>query len=205
MPAQKRSAPGAEPNGSRRRSGRISNTPQKSKYFEDRDSEDEEEEELPPTKRRGRPAKKVAVTPAKEESDDEEQYKDETGADDDDDEDDDVVEEEEEEDDEDESTPPPPSSSSKKRGRPAKKQKIEPVKHHNTKKINGKFAAKTDDKNEDEDEEDEDAPMKVEIIPLEKMRDTGGVEYADEKVHNNTLLFLKDLKANNQRPWLKCE
>ncbi|UNI18297.1 hypothetical protein JDV02_004573 [Purpureocillium takamizusanense] len=55
---------------------------------------------------------------------------------------------------------------------------------------------------EDEDE-DEDAPRKVQIIPLEKMRGTGGVEYEDHKLHRNTLLFLRDLKANNRRPWLK--
>lgn len=55
------------------------------------------------------------------------------------------------------------------------------------------------------DEDDDDAPRKVEIIPLIKMRDTGGVEYEDNKIHKNTLLFLKDLKANNQRSWLKCE
>ena len=60
--------------------------------------------------------------------------------------------------------------------------------------------------NEDEDEEvDEDAPMKKTIIPLEKMRDTGGIEYEDEKIHKNTVLFLRDLKANNKRSWLKCE
>ncbi|QPG94368.1 hypothetical protein C2857_005786 [Epichloe festucae Fl1] len=56
---------------------------------------------------------------------------------------------------------------------------------------------------DDDDDDDDDAPRKVEIIPLEKMRDTGGVDYADYKVHKNTLLFLKDLKANNKRSWLK--
>lgn len=58
---------------------------------------------------------------------------------------------------------------------------------------------------DDDDEDDDDAPRKVTIIPLEKMRDAGGVEYEDRKLHKNTLLFLKDLKANNKRPWLKCE
>jgi hypothetical protein len=62
-----------------------------------------------------------------------------------------------------------------------------------------------EDEDEDEDDEGDDAPRKVKIIPLEKMRDAGGVEYEDHKVHKNTLLFLKDLKANNKRPWLKCE
>ncbi|KAG6058962.1 hypothetical protein E4U32_004325 [Claviceps aff. humidiphila group G2b] len=56
---------------------------------------------------------------------------------------------------------------------------------------------------EEEGEEEDDAPRKVVILPLEKLRDTGGVDYADHKVHRNTLLFLKDLKANNRRAWLK--
>lgn len=63
-----------------------------------------------------------------------------------------------------------------------------------------------EDEDEDEDDDEgDDAPRRVEIIPLEKMRDTGGVEYEDHKIHRNTLLFLKDLKANNKRSWLKCE
>ncbi|KAG5947330.1 hypothetical protein E4U53_006428 [Claviceps sorghi] len=62
---------------------------------------------------------------------------------------------------------------------------------------------KDEEEEEEEEEDDDDAPRKVQIIPLEKMRDTGGVDYADHKVHRNTLLFLKDLKANNKRAWLK--
>ncbi|ATY59602.1 hypothetical protein A9K55_002467 [Cordyceps militaris] len=65
------------------------------------------------------------------------------------------------------------------------------------------FAAEADD-DEDEDEEDENREMKVTIVPLEQMRDEGGVPYEDHKVHKNTMLFLKDLKANNRRPWLKA-
>lgn len=65
--------------------------------------------------------------------------------------------------------------------------------------------ANGDDGDYDEDDEiDESAPMKTQIIPLEVMRDTGGVDYADEKLHKNTSLFLRDLKANNKRSWLKC-
>ncbi|KAL2019378.1 hypothetical protein VTK56DRAFT_9669 [Thermocarpiscus australiensis] len=57
----------------------------------------------------------------------------------------------------------------------------------------------------DSDEEfDEDAPPKVTYVPLPKLRDTGGVEYADDRLHKNTLAFLKDLKANNKRSWLKA-
>lgn len=60
-----------------------------------------------------------------------------------------------------------------------------------------------DDGSEDE-EVNEDAPMKVTVLPLETMRDTGGIEYEDHNIHKNTLLFLRDLKANNKRSWLKC-
>ncbi|KAK3381658.1 hypothetical protein B0H63DRAFT_561304 [Podospora didyma] len=57
---------------------------------------------------------------------------------------------------------------------------------------------------EDSDDEiDEDAPPKVTFTPLIKLRDTGCIAYADDRIHKNTLLFLKDLKANNKRPWLK--
>ncbi len=60
------------------------------------------------------------------------------------------------------------------------------------------------EQDEDDDEFDEDAPPKVTFIPIEKMRGDGGVPYADDRIHENTMLFLKDLKANNKRPWLKC-
>ncbi|KAG5928351.1 hypothetical protein E4U42_000797 [Claviceps africana] len=77
--------------------------------------------------------------------------------------------------------------------------------HHGAYQDGHDDADDDDDEGEDDedDEDDEDAPRKVQIIPLEKMRDTGGVDYADHKVHRNTLLFLKDLKANNKRAWLK--
>ncbi|KAK0617075.1 hypothetical protein B0T14DRAFT_538715 [Immersiella caudata] len=56
---------------------------------------------------------------------------------------------------------------------------------------------------EPEEESDSDAPLKVTFIPTPKLRDTGGVDYVDHKLHHNTLAFLKDLKANNKRDWLK--
>lgn len=56
---------------------------------------------------------------------------------------------------------------------------------------------------ETDDELDEDEEPRVTITPLAKMRDEGGVPYEDERVHKNTMLFLKDLKANNKRSWLK--
>ncbi|KAK3902674.1 hypothetical protein C8A05DRAFT_15289 [Staphylotrichum tortipilum] len=60
------------------------------------------------------------------------------------------------------------------------------------------------DADESDEEFDEDAPPKVTFIPLPKLRDTGGIEYADDRLHPNTLAFLKDLKANNKRTWLKA-
>jgi hypothetical protein len=50
---------------------------------------------------------------------------------------------------------------------------------------------------------DEEAPPVVTFVPLEKMRDSGGIEYVDFKIHPNSLLFLNDLKVNNNRAWLK--
>jgi hypothetical protein len=105
------------------------------------------------------------------------------------------------EDPEDELSEPP-----RKRGRPSKCASIA------KEETEDEFDDYTDEveepvqENEDEDDEvDEDAPMQKTIIPLEKMRDTGGIEYEDEKIHKNTVLFLRDLKANNKRSWLKCE
>jgi hypothetical protein len=62
---------------------------------------------------------------------------------------------------------------------------------------------KPGNKADSEDEFDEDAPPRVTFIPLPKMRDTGGIDYADDRLHKNTLAFLSDLKANNKRSWLK--
>jgi hypothetical protein len=42
------------------------------------------------------------------------------------------------------------------------------------------------------------------IIKKPKARDAGDTPYTDETVHPNTMLFLKDLAANNERQWLKC-
>ena len=43
------------------------------------------------------------------------------------------------------------------------------------------------------------------IIKKPKARPAGKVPYSDETIHPNTLLFLKDLKENNNREWLKSE
>ena len=58
---------------------------------------------------------------------------------------------------------------------------------------------------EDEDRSEDDAGTKVTVVKVPGLRPDGGMEYADEYVHKNTALFLKDLKQNNERPWLKCK
>lgn len=176
MPASKRSAPKQESAGTRRRSGRLSSTQVKSAYFEDSsDDIEEEDKEVSGRKKRATQPKKRARHAESESG--EEQFKEES---------------------EEEAEVQPKKRS---RGRPAKKAKEE------SDEDQYKDAPEDDeDKDgEDEDEDDDDGPRKVEIIPLEKLRDTGGVAYEDYKVHKNTMLFLRDLKANNKRPWLKCK
>lgn len=46
-------------------------------------------------------------------------------------------------------------------------------------------------------------PGREVFIKKPKARDLGGIEYRDETIHPNTLLFLTDLKENNERQWLK--
>ena len=46
-------------------------------------------------------------------------------------------------------------------------------------------------------------PGKQVFIEKPKPRGDGGIKYAPEKIHPNTMTFLKDLKANNDREWLK--
>jgi hypothetical protein len=41
------------------------------------------------------------------------------------------------------------------------------------------------------------------VIELPREKDPGDVEYRDESVHPNTLEFLRELKRNNRREWLK--
>ncbi|EEH16393.2 hypothetical protein PABG_06480 [Paracoccidioides brasiliensis Pb03] len=46
-------------------------------------------------------------------------------------------------------------------------------------------------------------PGKEVFIKLPKARDAGDTPYEDGTIHPNTLLFLKDLKENNEREWFK--
>ncbi|KAJ9151345.1 Glycoside hydrolase family 92 protein [Pleurostoma richardsiae] len=98
----------------------------------------------------------------------------------------------------------------KSRGRSANKRAK--VEEDDSDGYNDEETAAEDGEEEEEEEEevldddDDDRPRKVgrvTIIPLPKLRDTGGVDYEDTRLHKNTLLFLKDLKANNKRDWLK--
>lgn len=48
-------------------------------------------------------------------------------------------------------------------------------------------------------------PGKEVIIKKPKARPAGKTPYTDDTLHPNTLLFLSDLKKNNDREWLKSE
>ena len=78
-----------------------------------------------------------------------------------------------------------------------------------TKKQRKNKKRKIDNPSSDEDVDDEDSdeearPPKVTIIPLPKAREAGDIPYEDGRLHENTMLFLKDLKANNNREWMRC-
>lgn len=42
------------------------------------------------------------------------------------------------------------------------------------------------------------------VIRKPKARPAGDTPYSDDTIHPNTILFLEELKANNNRNWLKC-
>lgn len=48
-------------------------------------------------------------------------------------------------------------------------------------------------------------PGKEVFIELPKTRDPGDIPYEDCTIHPNTMLFLRDLKENNNREWFKSE
>lgn len=47
------------------------------------------------------------------------------------------------------------------------------------------------------------APGEAVFVALPKARGDDGVRYVDGRVHPNTMLFLGELKENNDREWLK--
>ena len=61
-----------------------------------------------------------------------------------------------------------------------------------------------EDEDFDEDSDDESRPPKTIIIPLPKAREAGDTPYEDGRIHENTMLFLRDLKVNNNREWMRC-
>ena len=206
-------------------------TGKRSAYFEGDESDENEEEQPPPRKKQsqgqGRGRGEVKSTPRGRKKgviiEDSDEYDDEG-----------VDEEEEGESAGEDSTPPvPPPSLPQKRGRGRPPQsaasKQQSPNKTNTKRqsikatTNGSAKSKAkaevpevgdgeeyededggedDDEDDDEDEEEE---GRVTFIPMPKLRDTGGVEYTDTRLHPNTLLFLGDLKANNNRKWLKSK
>lgn len=98
----------------------------------------------------------------------------------------------------------------RKRGRPRKNPVSRPTSASKKAKLESEddrdeFQDEAEEEEEDDDELDEDEEPRVTITPLNKMRPAGDIDYEDERLHPNTLLFLKDLKANNKRSWLKCK
>lgn len=47
------------------------------------------------------------------------------------------------------------------------------------------------------------APGEAVFVPLPKAREEGKIKYRDDWIHGNTMLFLGELKKNNDREWLK--
>ena len=66
--------------------------------------------------------------------------------------------------------------------------------------VNSTHSEPTEETSEVEDEEVQQSYS----IPLPKARDAGDTPYESSQIHPNTFLFLRDLKANNNREWLKC-
>ena len=56
----------------------------------------------------------------------------------------------------------------------------------------------------DSSSDDESKPPRTIIIPLPKAREEGDTPYEDGRIHENTMLFLKDLKTHNNREWMRC-
>jgi hypothetical protein len=79
------------------------------------------------------------------------------------------------------------------RGRPRKEKSRSTVSKRKRQEADG----------DDEDEDEDSAEPRVTFVPHAKLRGAGGIAYEDDRLHQNTLLFLKDLKANNKRSWLK--
>lgn len=81
-----------------------------------------------------------------------------------------------------------PKSTPKTQAKVSQKKQSKPIQKKNAKAESGA-----------EDDDDE----RITITRLPTLKDTGGIEYEDERIHPNTMAFLKELKNNNNRAWLK--
>ncbi|RYP50383.1 hypothetical protein DL768_004058 [Monosporascus sp. mg162] len=177
----------------RRRSQRVRSTATKSTYFgAGSDADDGSDVVLPPTRGKKAPPKERGKVEEEIRYDDDGEDEYESGDNDGDDGDED-----------DDDLPPEAPPNKKRRGRPSKQQQAE--KKQKTSRQDSKASAAKAKRQEtdDDDEGSEDEDGRVTFIPLPQLRDTGGVDYEDARLHPNTLLFLRDLKANNKRSWLK--
>ncbi|KAF7536813.1 hypothetical protein G7054_g4233 [Neopestalotiopsis clavispora] len=187
-----------------RRSQRLSSSGTKSRYFED-DVDESEDSAAPPTKKNKKNTPKRSTKSKQADSSSDELQSDAPSEDE-------ATEDVSEDEDDSEVAQP----KKKGRGRPSNAQpnnKKRPAGSANDaetprKKGRGRPPVKKqkpqpEDEEDLDDDSDDDEHPRVEFIPLPQLRDTGGVEYEPEIVHPNTMVFLKDLKANNKRSWLK--
>ncbi|KAI1458146.1 hypothetical protein F4805DRAFT_425695 [Annulohypoxylon moriforme] len=90
------------------------------------------------------------------------------------------------------------AGTTKGRGRPKSQGKAET-------KAKAKAKAKSEEPEvEEDDDNDDEGDNFISFTPAIPLRDLDGVDYEDERLHKNTFLFLKDLKVNNNRKWLKA-
>lgn len=99
---------------------------------------------------------------------------------------------------------------SRKKARPTPQKRAAAAKAAKEKVTKSKYEDKDDGYDNapgsDEDEsgkDDEDEEPRTRFIPKKQLRPEGNVKYADDRIHPNTMAFLRDLKANNKRSWLK--
>lgn len=93
------------------------------------------------------------------------------------------------------------------RGRPKKKAKVDPnpsedEDDEDVYKDSPDAEDAQDGDDQQESDNDSDSPQ-ITFIPIPKLRDLAGVSYSPTTIHPNTLHFLRDLRANNKRSWLK--
>jgi hypothetical protein len=63
--------------------------------------------------------------------------------------------------------------------------------------------AEEEEEGDVDDDDDSDSRNSV-TIEIPKARTAGARPYENDQIHQNTFLFLADLKKNNNRDWLKC-